>query len=140
MFRRPLALRGLILATAVAVSVVILAGPVSASSGSCTPPPQADTWYCAALAQSNQIGGLGVSDRMVDDYFRNSTPVSLQTSQGFVDDSWRSPFVVQGVESAGGFDWGDFGIGVAAALGAMLLAMGIARRFTGHRHVGVGSA
>ena len=81
-----------------------------------------------------------MSDRMVDDYFRNSTPVSLQTSQGFVDDSWRSPFVVQRVESAGGFDWGDFGIGVAAALGAMLLTMGIATRFTGHRHVGVGSA
>jgi hypothetical protein len=140
MFGRPLALRGSILATAVAVSVVVFAGPASAASGSCTPPPQADTWYCAALAQSNQIGTLGVTDRMVDDYFRNSTPLSLQTSQGFVDDSWRSPFVVQGVENAGGFDWGDFGIGVAAAVGAMLLMLGIATLVTGRRPVGVRSA
>jgi len=129
----------LIVATTVVASVVVFTGSAAASSGSCTPPPQADTWYCAAIAQNKQLSSVGVSERLVDDYFRDATPVSPQTSQGFVDDSWRSPFVVREVETAGGFDWGDFGIGAAVALGAMLLTMGIATRFTGHRHVGVRS-
>ena len=67
--------------------------------------------------------------------------VSAPTSEGIVDDSWRSPFVVEGAQqSSGGFNWGDFGIGVAVAVGAMLLAMGVSKRVKGQRRLGIGRA
>ena len=82
-----------------------------------------------------------VTDRLVDDYFRDAVATSAPTSEGIVDDSWRSPFVVEGVQqSSGGFNWGDFGIGVAVAVGAMLLAMGVSKRVKGQRRLGIGRA
>jgi hypothetical protein len=133
-------LRMLILAGVVAVAAAVFTGSALAS-GTCTPPPNADGWYCAALALSNNTGTIGVSERLVDDYFRDPAPVVAPTSEGFVDDSWRSTFVPQSVEvTSGGFDWGDFGIGAAAAIGAVLLALGLTTLVSGHRPTGVRSA
>jgi len=133
MFLKSQTLSGLVGAIAVAAAAVVLAVPASAATASCTPPAEADGWYCAALALNKASVTPRVTDRLVDDYFRN--PTAAPTSQGFVDDSWRSPFVADVVQSSPGFAWDDFGIGVAAALGAMLLAIGIAGRVSGHRRV-----
>lgn len=133
-------LGGLVTAITVAAAFAAFALPASAGAGACVPPPGADGWYCAALARSSADATAGVTDRLVDDSFRDATPTAAPTSEGFVDDSWRSPFVADTVPSGPGFAWDDFGIGVAAALGAMLLAVGLAGRVTGHRRMGVGSA
>ena len=134
-------LRGLITAAAAAVAAAAFAIPASAGSGPCTPPAGADGWYCAALSMNNASTANSVTDRLVDDYFRDAVATSAPTSAGLVDDSWRSAFVVEGVQqSSGGFNWGDFGIGVAVAVGAMLLAMGVANRVKGQRQLGVGRA
>jgi len=164
-------LGGLVTAIAVAAAVAAFAVPASAAAGSCTPPKGADSWYCAALSLSN----ARPTDRLVDDYFRDTAPVpaangscpapegadswyctalSLSraraadvsfatptTNNGIVDDSWRSPFVMETSQSSSsGFNWDDFGIGAAVAVGAMLLALGIATRFGGRRRVEVRSA
>lgn len=142
MFCRSHKLRGLLTAAAAAaVAAAAFAIPASANSGSCIPPAGADGWYCAALSMNNAGTANSVTDRLVDDYFRDAVATSAPTSEGIVDDSWRSTFVPQAVESSsGGFDWGDFGIGVAVAVGAMLLAMGVANRVKGQRQLGVGRA
>ena len=184
-------LRGLITAAAAAVAAAAFAIPASADSSPCTPPAGADGWYCAALLMNNANAATGVTDRLVDDYFRDAVATSAPTSEGIVDDSWRSPvliegavfeevggivphvtlrsiandeqpkeevlvdrpeidskitrvsgpFVVEGVQqSSGGFNWGDFGIGVAVAVGAMLLAMGVSKRAKGQGRLGIGRA
>lgn len=136
MFAKSQALGGLVTAMALAASVAALAVPATAAP-SCTPPAGADTWYCTAVSLSD----TGVTDRQVDDYFRDVNFASPMTSNGIVDDSWRSPFVVETTQpSSSGFDWGDFGIGAAVAVGAMLLAIGIAARFGGRRRAEVRSA
>ena len=142
MFARSHKLSALVTAAAAAaVAAAAFAIPASADSGSCTPPAGADGWYCAALLMNNAGTANGVTDRLVDDYFRNAVATSAPTSEGLVDDSWRSPFVVEGVQqSSGGFSWGDFGIGVAVALGAMLLAMSVSKRAKGQRRLGIGRA
>ncbi len=141
MFARSHKLGRLVTASAAAVVVAAFAIPASADSGSCTPPPGADGWYCAALSTNNAGTANSVTDRLVDDYFRDAVAMSAPTSEGIVDDSWRSPFVVEGVQqSSGGFSWGDFGIGVAVAVGAMLLAMGVSKRAKGQRRLGIGRA
>jgi hypothetical protein len=66
-----------------------------------------------------------VTDRIVDDYFRDAVAMSAPTSEGIVDDSWRSPFVIEGAQqSSAGFNWGDAGIGGAAAVALVLLGAG----------------
>ena len=174
-------LSALVTAAAAAVAAAAFAIPASADSGSCTPPAGADGWYCAALSMNNAGTANGVTDRLVDDYFRDPpartstcTPpagadgwycaalsmnnagaakgvtgrlvdgfvaMSAPTSEGIVDDSWRSPFAVEGdQQSSGGFNWGDFAIGVAVAFGAMLLAMGVSKRVKGQQRLGIGRA
>jgi hypothetical protein len=66
------------------------------------------------------------ADRIVDDYFRNAQPV-VQLTPGvanrIVDDSFRD--APAAVATGNGFNWGDFGIGAAVAVGAMLMLAGL---------------
>jgi len=141
MFGRSHKLGRLVTAIAAAVAVAAFAIPASAASGSCTPPAGADGWYCAALSTSNPSAAQKTSERLVDDYFRDPVAISAPTSEGIVDDSWRSPFVIEGIQqSSGGFNWGDFGIGIAVAVGAMLLAVGVRSRVKGQQRLEVGGA
>jgi F0F1-type ATP synthase membrane subunit c/vacuolar-type H+-ATPase subunit K len=75
-----------------------------------------DYWRDQALAANP-------SDTIVDDYFRDQpAPVSIPANT-IVDDYFRDPPAA--VSSGTGFDWADFGIGVAAAVGGMLVLTGL---------------
>ena len=63
------------------------------------------------------------SNTMVDDYFRDQLAAVSVPSNTMVDDYFRDPPTV--VSSGTGFDWADFGIGVAAAVGGMLVLAGL---------------
>jgi hypothetical protein len=141
MFVRSHKLRGLITAAAAAVAAAAFAIPASADSGPCTPPAGADGWYCAALSTNNAVTAKRVTDRLVDDYFRDAVALSAPTSEGIVDDSWRSPVMIEGAQqTSGGFNWGDFGIGIAVAVGAMFAVLGVTNRVKGQRRLGIGRA
>jgi hypothetical protein len=75
-----------------------------------------DYWRDQALAAR-------ASDTIVDDYFRDQPAAVSMTSNTIVDDYFRDPPAV--VSSGTGFDWADFGIGVAAAVGGMLVLSGL---------------
>jgi hypothetical protein len=61
---------------------------------------------------------------VVDDYFRD--PVTRQAPQVLPDDYFRDPQPTVVRVPVNGFDWGDFGIGAAASMGALLLLLGLA--------------
>ena len=63
------------------------------------------------------------SDTIVDDYFRDQPAAVSVPSNTIVDDYFRDPTTV--VSPGTGFDWADFGIGVAAAVGGMLVLAGL---------------
>ena len=63
------------------------------------------------------------SNTIVDDYFRDPPTPVLVPSNTIVDDYFRDPPTV--VSSGTQFDWADFGIGVAAAVGGMLVLAGL---------------
>jgi hypothetical protein len=68
------------------------------------------------------------ADTLVDDYFRD-VPVGVAaqspTADHLVDDYFRdSPTIVTAQSDS--FDWGDFGIGIATAMGTILLLVGLA--------------
>ena len=63
------------------------------------------------------------SNTIVDDYFRDPSTAGSVPSNTIVDDYFRDPPTV--VSSGTGFDWADFGIGVAAAVGGMLVLAGL---------------
>jgi hypothetical protein len=63
------------------------------------------------------------SNTIVDDYFRDQQAPVSTPSNTIVDDYFRDPPTV--VSSGTGFDWADFGIGVAAAVGGMLVLTGL---------------
>ena len=75
----------------------------------------------AALAVAAPFAGAG-NDTMVDDYWRDQA-LAARSSNTIVDDYFRDPPTV--VSSGTGFDWADFGIGVAAAVGGMLVLTGL---------------
>ena len=62
-------------------------------------------------------------DRIVDDSFRDSTPLVTPVSDRIVDDSFRDSarYVPSTSNGNSGLDWGDFGIGAGAMLGLALL-------------------
>jgi hypothetical protein len=65
-------------------------------------------------------------DRIVDDYFRDPTPVATPASDWIVDDSFRDRGAGQHSQSTGnGLDWGDFGVGAGAMLGLIMLVAGL---------------
>ena len=62
-------------------------------------------------------------DTIVDDYFRDAPATVTVPPVTIVDDYFRDAPTV--VTSGSAFDWTDFGIGVVAATGAMLLLAGL---------------
>lgn len=75
-----------------------------------------DYWRDQALAARP-------TNTVVDDYFRDQPAPVLVPSNTIVDDYFRDPPTV--VSSGTGFDWADFGIGAAAAVGGMLVLTGL---------------
>jgi hypothetical protein len=63
-------------------------------------------------------------DTIVDDYFRDAPQVQSPAPNTIVDDYFRDPPVAV-VTVKQGFDWADFGIGIAVAVGAMLVLAGV---------------
>jgi hypothetical protein len=62
-------------------------------------------------------------DRIVDDSFRDPAPIVTPAGDRLVDDYFRdAPTVVASPTSGNGLDWEDFGIGAGAMLGLGLLA------------------
>jgi len=74
----------------------------------------------AALAVAAPLAGAG--NTLVDDYWRDQA-LAANPSDTIVDDYFRDPPAA--VSSGTGFDWADFGIGVAAAVGGMLVLTGL---------------
>ena len=65
-------------------------------------------------------------ERIVDDSFRDPTPIVTPAGERIVDDSFRDATRVAAASPRGGnsLDWADFGIGAGAMLGlAMLVAV-----------------
>ena len=75
-------------------------------------------------------------DRIVDDSFRDPTPIATPAGDRIVDDSFRdaSP-VVASQASGGSLNWEDFGLGAGAMLGLTLLltGLGLGALVTRHR-------
>ena len=91
----------------------------------------------AALALGAPVAGAG--DTPVDDYWLDQAPVAATTPDTLVDDYWNdTPAVV--VSSGGAFAWGDFGLGVATTLGAMLMLAGLGVGFLALRPSGRGDS
>jgi len=67
-------------------------------------------------------------DTIVDDYFRNAPVVQSKPRNTIVDDYFRDPSGAV-VSANQGFDWADFGIGIAVAVGAMLVLAGLGAGF-----------
>jgi hypothetical protein len=84
------------------------------------------------------VGTLAVgTDRIVDDSFRDPTPIVSPVGDRIVDDSFRdAPTVVASAPSGNGLDWADFGIGAGAMLGLTLLVAGLALGGVALRHRG----
>jgi hypothetical protein len=80
-------------------------------------------------------------DRIVDDSFRDpkpvATPIATPGVDRIVDDSFRdAPTVAPATPSGNGLDWGDFGIGAGAMLGLTLLIGGLGLGAVAVRHRG----
>jgi hypothetical protein len=74
-------------------------------------------------------------DRIVDDSFRDPTPIVTPAGDRLVDDSFRdAPTVVASPTTGNGLDWGDFGIGAGAMLGLALLVGGLGLGTVAMRH------
>jgi hypothetical protein len=128
-------------------AAAIAALVVGVSSAAANAGPVDDYWRdnAAAASTSNTIvddywrdspaleSTTAVSnDRIVDDYWRDDASLA-STSSTIVDDYFRDPPVA--VTSPGErFDWGDFGIGIAVAIGSMLLLAGLATGLLALRH------
>jgi hypothetical protein len=70
-------------------------------------------------------------DTIVDDYFRDAPATVAAPPATIVDDYFRDPPTV--VTSGSAFDWGDFGLGIVTATGAMLLLAGLVLAFLAAR-------
>ncbi|HET7745096.1 MAG TPA: hypothetical protein VFK76_10185 [Gaiellaceae bacterium] len=99
---------------AVAIAALAVAVPV-AGAGNTTVD---DYWRDQATLTTK------AHDTIVDDYFRDAPRAQPQTPNTIVDDYFRDAPVVVGAAN-GGFDWADFGIGIAVAVGAMLVLAGL---------------
>jgi hypothetical protein len=75
------------------------------------------------------------TERIVDDSFRDPTPIVTPAGERIVDDSFRdSPTVVASPTGGNGLDWADFGIGAGAMLGLALLVSGLGVGTVAMRH------
>jgi hypothetical protein len=75
------------------------------------------------------------AERIVDDSFRDPTPIMTPPGERIVDDSFRdtAPAVVA-TTSGNGLDWRDIGIGAGAMLGLTLLLTGLGLGALALRH------
>ena len=122
------------------VAVIALGGVAQASTGQGAPPQSAidnasATWAAKAM----------LLDAYGQPMFDESPPLAwienasaTWAAKARLLDAYGQPLAAQaaprGTASTGGFDWGDFGVGVAAMLGLALLAGGIAAgAHYGHR-------
>ncbi|HSS72345.1 MAG TPA: hypothetical protein VLK53_02155 [Gaiellaceae bacterium] len=66
-------------------------------------------------------------ERIVDDSFRDPTPIVTPAGERIVDDSFRDAAKVAAVSPTSGnsLDWADFGIGAGAMLGLAVLVAGL---------------
>jgi hypothetical protein len=75
------------------------------------------------------------TERIVDDSFRDPTPIVTPAGDRIVDDSFRdAPAVVASPATGNGLDWGAFGIGAGAMLGLALLVTGLGVGTVAMRH------
>jgi hypothetical protein len=66
------------------------------------------------------------TDRIVDDWFRDPTPIVTSAGERIVDDSFRDAVRATALPSTGdSLDWADFGIGAGAMLGLTMLMAGL---------------
>ena len=98
---------------AIVAGVAALAIPPIAGAGDT---PIDDYWR-------DQASVSLTADTIVDDYFRDAPATLTVPPDTIVDDYFRDAPTV--VTSGSAFDWTDFGIGVVAATGAMLLLAGL---------------
>jgi hypothetical protein len=133
--------RLLVLGSVVAVAAALAAG----ASGAVTPSAAPDVFerYAAAHPYGSASGpdvleryaaahpyGVGASalgtDRIVDDSFRDPTPITTPARERIVDDYFGdAPTIVASPTTGNGLDWQDFGIGAGAMLGLTLLVTGL---------------
>jgi hypothetical protein len=75
------------------------------------------------------------TERIVDDSFRDPTPIVTPAGDRIVDDSFRdAPTTVSPTSGDNGLDWSDFGIGAGAMLGLALLVSGLGLGALAMRH------
>ena len=98
---------------AIVAGIAALAIPPIAGAGDA---PIDDYWR-------DQASVSLTADTIVDDYFRDAPATLTVPPDTIVDDYFRDAPTV--VTSGSAFDWTDFGIGVVAATGAMLLLAGL---------------
>jgi hypothetical protein len=142
--------RLLVPGSVVAVAAALAVG----ASGAVTPSAAPDVFerYAAAHPYGSASGpdvleryaaahpyGVGASalgtDRIVDDSFRDPTPIVTPVGDRIVDDYFRdAPTVVTSAPSGDALDWGDFGIGAGAMLGLTLLVAGLGLGAGAMRH------
>jgi hypothetical protein len=122
------------------------------------PAPDVIERYVATHPSGQGAVAVG-TERIVDDSFRNPTPVVTPAGDRIVDDSFRDPKPVATTNAApavdrivddsfrdaaryvpststgnSGLDWGDFGIGAGAMLGLALLVTGLSVGTVAMRH------
>jgi hypothetical protein len=101
-----------------------------------TPVPDVLERYAAThpYGQGAFARALG-TERIVDDSFRDPTPIVTPTGDRIVDDYFRdAPAVVTSAPSGDALDWGAFGIGAGAMLGIGLLLTGLGLGAVAMRH------
>ena len=121
--------RLLVLGSVVAVGAA-LTSAASGSSGNTPAAAAPDVFERYAAAHPYGRGTVtpptGTS-LIVDDWFRDPTPIVTPAGERIVDDSFRDAAKVAAVSPTSGnsLDWADFGIGAGAMLGLAVLVAGL---------------
>jgi hypothetical protein len=74
------------------------------------------------------------TERIVDDSFRDPTPIVTPAGDRIVDDYFRDAPAAAPTSGGNGLDWSDFGIGAGAMLGLALLVSGLGLGTGAMRH------
>jgi hypothetical protein len=141
-----------IIGLALVVVAMALATPVAVANDglvddwfrAAKPAPEASIGLIDVTAQdvSRPLATPAVAERLVDDWFRGAKPVP-EASIGLIDVTAQEvsrPLTTAVVTAAPvsassttSFAWGEFGIGAAAMLGAVLLLVGLGAAAMRHR-------
>jgi hypothetical protein len=101
------------------------------------PAPDVFERYAATHPYGADATAAPGSERIVDDWFRDPTPIATPAGERIVDDYFRdAPTVVASPAPGNGLDWQDFGIGAGAMLGLTLLVTGLGLGAVVLRHRG----